>query len=99
MKDVRSETPNLNGIRDTSEAEASGAPRLRIKIDRHQTRALPAPSGYGEGAYNHSPPKGHPRTCPNPWTPKPKREPCSESFREKRIHRQSVRDLYTIRVC
>ena len=31
---------------------------------------------------------GRPDTAPNPWTPKPKREPSSESFREK--HTQNI---------
>ena len=30
--------------------------------------------------------------CPNPWTPKPKREPSSESFREKQIKQGQARN-------
>ena len=77
----------LDELHESGDGDTHQVPRLCTKSSCQDRTGNPS---YKEidiclTRNDHFWPAAAPTPEPNPWTPKPKREPSSESFREKQI--------------
>ena len=75
----------LDELHESGDGDTHQVPRLCTKSSCEDRTGTPSPEEIDIRLTrnDHFWPAAAPTPEPNPWTPKPKREPSSESFREK----------------